>query len=156
MTSEEKVIQNLEIELSIVQQQIKRLQPHDAVLDNMPARIGGSGKYTNYFNKRREAYLNRTIEAAKKLVPLYEKEKNLQKRIEDIKSGELQRRELNVIQKRQQKAEYWKNIKPGDQVPLPLGNTVKVVKKNRLSIETEMGNKWTAAEIIGREAAKLI
>lgn len=151
-----KTVNELKIELSIVQQQIKRLQPHDAILDNMPARIGGSGKYTSYFNKRREAYLERTIEAAKKLVPLYEKEKNLQKQIEDIESGAAEKRELTIHQKRMAKAEYWRNIKAGDLVALPLGNTITVVKKNRLSIETEMGNKWTAAEIIGREAAKLI
>lgn len=151
-----KTIEELKAELLTVQARIKRAQPSDYVLDNMPARIGGSGRYTNYFNKRREAYLDRSIEAAKKLTPLYEKESNLKKQIEDIESGAAEKKELSIIQKRQQKAEYWRSIKPGDEVALFTGNTVTVKKKNRLSIETSSGSKYTAAEIIGREAAKLL
>lgn len=156
-----KTINELKIELSIVQQQIKKLQPHDAILDNMPARIGGSGKYTSYFNKRRERYLERTIDAAKLLVPLYGKEKHLEQLIKDIESGEYEKRiKANETHKTRliaAKVEYWKGLKVGDILDIgnPNGNPV-ITKKNAKSCETGIGCKWAASEIIGKDAAKLL
>ncbi len=156
-----KTVNELSIELLIVQQKIKRLQPHDAILDNMPARIGGSGKYTNYFNKRRERYLERTIEAAKLLTPLYEREQHLTQLIKDIESGEYERRTQTREQHKSRliaaKVEYWKSLKVGDilEIGNPNGNPT-ITKKNVKSCETGKGCKWSATEIIGKEAAALL
>lgn len=146
----------LKAELAAVNARIKKVTPSDSVLDNMPARVGGSGRYVHYFNKRREAYLDRTIKAARILTELYTKRDNLSKQIEDIESGAKEKREQTIHERRIKYAEYWRTIKAGDEVTISSGNTVTVKKKNRLSIETTGGTKWTAAEIIGREAAKLI
>lgn len=156
-----KTVEELKIELSIIQQKIKRLQPHDAIIDNMPARIGGSGKYTNYFNKRRERYLERTIDAAKLLCPLCKEEEHLTQLIKDIDSGAYEARVRQLADNKQRnidfKLSYWKSLKVGDELNIgnPNGNPT-ITKKNAKSCETGVGCKWSAAEIIGKEAAKLL
>lgn len=55
------------------------------------------------------------------------------------------------------KAEYWRRLKVGDELNIGNSNGNPIIKtKNRLSVITTTGTKWTASEVIGREAAKLI
>lgn len=122
--------------------------------------VGGSGKNTRRLNQRRDRDLERTIEKAKILTPLYRERDNLSCLIQEIESGEYERKKNSktedAIDLRRRKASFWNNIKSGDVINLPLGNEVVVAKKNRVSIVTTGGTKWTVSEIIGREAAKYI
>ena len=51
------------------------------------------------------------------------------------------------------KVAYWRNLKVGDAVDIGGNYLVVIVRKNAKSFTTESGVKWTAAEIIGSEAA---
>lgn len=156
-----KTIEELKARLIIVNSRIKKLEGVTDYTDRVASAfylgMVGSGRNTARLNRRRENSLDATIKRAAILVPLYTEQKNLERSIEDIESGKAEKRELNVIQRRQAMAEYWRRLKPGDELNIgnPNGNpTIK--RKNRLSVETTSGTKWTAAEVIGREAAKLI
>lgn len=155
------VLAQLESDLIIVEAQIKRVTPQDAYLDavsrSFPYGVGGSGKNNYRLNKRKERYLDKTIEAAKVLTKLYEKRDNLTKRIEDLKSGKAAKQEENVITRRIAKVAIWRALKAGDELPIGNSNGNPIIKtKNRLSVITTGGTKWTAAEVIGREASRLI
>lgn len=152
----------LESELINIECQIKRIEPQNEYTAQVAKSfhlglVGGSGKNTYRLNKIREREIDKTIERAKILCSLYTKRDNLIKQIEDIKNGTAAKKENDIIQKRIKAAEYWRSLKAGDIVNI--GNTngnPTIAKKSRLSLLTTSGCKWTAAEIIGREAAKLI
>ena len=151
----------LESELIQVEAQIKRHTVTDSYLDavnrSFPYGVGGSGRNVHSLNKLRERNLDKTIKAAKILCPLYTKRDNLIKQISDIKDGTASKKEITVIDKRVKRAEMWKALKPGDELPIGNSNGNPTIKtKNRLSVITTSGTKWTASEVIGREAAKLI
>lgn len=152
----------LETELIEVECKIKRIEPQDEYTSQVArsfhlGMVGGSGKNTTRLNRRREAELDRTIERAKMLVPLYTKRDNLIKQISDIKDGTAAKKEENVMTRRIAKAEMWKRLKAGDELPIGNSNGNPVIKtKNRLSVITTSGTKWTASEVIGKEAARLI
>jgi hypothetical protein len=118
---------------------------------------GGSGRNVRSLNMKRERELDKTIRIANILVPLYRQKSGIEKHIEDIESGKRDKKEANAADIRIKKAEFWRNLKPGDELPIgnPNGNPI-IKTKNRLSAITTGGTKWTASEVIGREAAKLI
>lgn len=157
-----QTIEQLENDLVIVESQIKRLQPNDSYFDALSrsfhlGMVGGSGKNTYRLNKRREAAMDRSISTAKQLTELYTKRDNLSKQIDDIKSGKVEQREKTMHQRWIALAEYWKGLKVGDQVNIGNSNGNPVIaKKSRLSVLTTGGTKWTAQEVIGRNAAKYI
>ena len=119
--------------------------------------VGGSGRNIHRLNKRREQSLNRSINAAVILTKLYKERDHLKAQIEDIESGNKEKRMLNVQRGNEPRAEYWRRLKVGDELNVgnPNGNQT-ITKKNAKSVETGSGCKWTAAEVIGREAAKLL
>ena len=119
--------------------------------------VGGSGRNTSKLNQRRGNELDKTIERAKILCPLYAKRDTLSNQIEDIESGKSAIKEDNAITLRIKKAEYWKGLKAGDSLNVGNSNGNPIIyKKSKLSVITTNGTKWTASEIIGREAAKLL
>lgn len=119
--------------------------------------VGGSGRNVNSLNKKRERDLDKTIRIANILVPLYRQKSGIEKQIEDIESGKRDKKEVNANTIRLAKAELWRRLKPGDELPIGNSNGNPTIKtKNRLSVITTGGTKWTASEVIGREAAKLI
>lgn len=119
--------------------------------------VGGSGRNTYRLNKRREADLDKTIKNAVLVCPLYRERDNIERQINDIESGAAQKKELSVIDKRVKAAEYWRNLKVGDELNIGNSNGNPIIKKkNRLSVETTTGCKWMASEVIGKQAAKLI
>lgn len=154
----------LESELTQVKYQISRLERQESggytaqVAKSFPlGMVGGSGRNTSRLNKRREKELDKTIRLASLLCPLYTKRDNLQKQIDDIKSGKAEQRALTAIQIRAAKADYWRGLKVGDELNIGNSNGNPIIaKKSRLSVITTGGTKWTASEVIGREAAKLI
>lgn len=155
-------IAELEMQLLDVEIQIKKHTPNDSYFNALSrsfplGMVGGSGRNTRQLNKRREASINRSIEASKVLTPLYSKRDNLTRQIEDIKSGKAEKREINAITLRIAKADYWRSLKVGDELNLGNSNGNPIIaKKARLSVTTTNGVKWTASQVIGREAAKHI
>jgi hypothetical protein len=160
-----KDLNELRAELLEVESAIKKHTPRDSYLDAVhsafPYGVGGSGRNNYRLNKRKERYLDRTIEAAKILTVLYTKRDGLAKLIADIESGEYQKRQEANANHRERlikaKVEYWKALKPGDILDLgnPNGNPT-ITKKNRKSVETGPECKWSAREIIGKDAAELL
>lgn len=155
---------HLKIELSEVLKKIEPLEraqnggyTSDVAKSFHLGMVGGSGRNTYRLNKRREREMEKTIERAVILCNLYKKRDGLLKQIEDIESGAAEKRELSIIERRIKKAEMWKALKVGDELPIGNNNGNPVIKKkNRLSVETEGGVKWMASEVIGRDAAKFL
>lgn len=150
----------LTAKLDAIRRKIKELEGIMDITDRVAAsfhlgRVGGSGRNTYRLNKKRERALEQTIERAKILTDLYQQERVFEKQIEDIQSGGPERRKTTKLQSLLAKAEYWKQLKAGDMVSLFTGNQIKISKKNKKSILSEHC-KWTAAEIIGKEAAALL
>jgi hypothetical protein len=155
-------IEKLKIELCETNRRIDKINNvsdyTDAVLKSFHlGMVGGSGKNNYKLNKKREASLNKTIDNAKIITVLYKKQGELEAKIKDIEMGGPEKRAERVKTKNQMFAEYWKNLKVGDELKVgnPSGNPI-IVKKNSKSCETQGGCKWSAWEIIGKEAANLI
>lgn len=156
----EKTLTDYRAELLAVKTKIQRLTPKDSHIDALSnsfhlGRVGGSGRNNCRLNKRREAYLGKTISAAKELSDLYKEQNYLEARIKDLEEGGPAKRAAKKAETNRLLAEYWKNLKAGDYIDIGNGKTL-VSKKNAKSLETGPGCKWTAAEIIGREAAALL
>ena len=153
-------IECLQKELQAVQHQIRKLEGVRDITDRVASSfhlgmVGSSGRNTAKLNRKREAALDKAIERAQILTKLYARERSLLVRIGDFENDGPAKRAANKQRNLEIKAEYWRNLKPGDIVTLYTGNQITVQKKNRKSIFSE-NCKWTAAEIIGREAAKLL
>jgi len=120
--------------------------------------VGGSGRNNYALNQRRERNLHKTIEAAKHLVPLYDEQSKLEHLIQDIESGEYERKKLDKATSAQTRAErlaaYWTGLKAGDTVQIGF-NDIVIRKKNKLSIVTDMST-WPAVDIIGKEAVQIL
>lgn len=125
----------------------------DNLLESFHGGKVGFRKDTKKHNQEQERQINAAIEIS-----------NLRKFIEaeELKKAynapeAVEQRTTDKQSINERLAEYWRNLKPGDRLEVgnPNGNpTIK--KKNAKSVETETGSKWSAAEIIGKEAAKLI
>ncbi|HEU5382790.1 MAG TPA: hypothetical protein VFV38_45870 [Ktedonobacteraceae bacterium] len=143
-------LKKLKTQLEEAQATIARLAPQarDPYVDEVGQvfHLGmvGSGHHTRALNERKMAALDRTIETANKLAPLYRERTRLLGQIEDVWSGRNQRRRkrkaaeeewLRQTQERVQKA------KGGDYVLDAAFGVVRVVRRNRksLTIETTSG-----------------
>ena len=157
MTTSEK-LQSAKAELESVLARIARLEairhPSDEIVKYFHlGMVGGSGKNTAKLNRRKEAAMDRSMQAAKELVALYDQRDKLARLVQDIESGEYERRIALKEKFITAKIRYWKNLKAGDSVDIGGNYPVTVVRKNAKSFTSEGGVKWTAAEIIGSEAA---
>jgi hypothetical protein len=117
--------------------------------------VGGSGRHTGTLNRRRARNLDKTIDNAVIFCRLDSELREVERK---LSAAIYQRDHAEEIKaKKEKKIEiltgYWNQIKAGDDVTLPFGNIVKVTKKNAKSIMTGPECKWTAADIIGLEAA---
>jgi len=119
--------------------------------------VGGSGRNTRTLNKRRANELDKTIDLAVAVTELRKQAGTLERQINDITSGAVEKRQEQKQSRDQLLAEYWRNLKPGDllEVGNPNGKTV-ITKKSLKSCSTGSGSRSTAAEIIGKEAAALL
>ncbi len=117
--------------------------------------VGGSGRNTASLNRRRARNLDKTIDNAVIFCrvdgELREVERKLAAAIYKRDNAD------TIAAKKERKIAiligYWNQIKAGDTVVIPFGNEVTVTKKNAKSIMTGPQCKWTATDIIGREAA---
>jgi hypothetical protein len=117
--------------------------------------VGGSGKNVQRLNRKREQALDKTIDRAVELSKLYEQQRTLENQIKFIEESES--RALKGKTRAELLAEYWRNLKAGDELNIgnPNGNPI-IAKKNAKSCVTQGGTTWKAEEIIGKEATKLI
>lgn len=120
----------------------------DRVADHFPlGKVGSSGRNNVSLNKRRSRDLEKCIDNAIDRCRIREKISMLESRIkyeETDHSGELLRL-----------AAWFKGLKPGD--TFTPGNFPLVISKvSKKSLVTEGGSKWTAEEVIGKEAAKFL
>lgn len=153
------ILEQLRQELATTEARILKVTPRDSHIDNLPfhlGRVGGSGRNVYRLNKRRERYLDRSIQAARILTALYEKRDNLKRRIADIESGKVERDQEKKQRDYSRLAQYWNGLKAGDKIDIGGNDPAVITKKNKKSIETGEGCKWTAAEIIGKQAAALL
>lgn len=119
--------------------------------------VGGSGRNNNSLNKKRESELSKTIKNATILTALYSEVSELERKINYIESGQKEKDEAKKITRSEALAIYWKNLKAGD--ILDVGNSngnPTILKKSLKSVTTTSGSKWTAIEIIGKNAAQLL
>ena len=117
--------------------------------------VGGSGRNVGKLNARRGAELDKTIDRAIILFDLYKQRDGIKWKINDIETGADIKREEKKKKTAEALAEYWNNLKAGDYIDIGNGKTL-ITKKNKKSLETGTGCKWTAYEIIGKAAASLI
>jgi len=119
--------------------------------------VGGSGKNIGHLNRKRAESLDRTISNAVKITSLFKKQGDLERQIKDIEQNGPQKRAAAKKTRNEIYAQYWKDLKVGDELNLgnPNGNPI-ITKKNAKSCETSGGCKWMACEVIGKEAAKLL
>ena len=121
--------------------------------------VGGSGNSKNIhkLNAKREREFDKSISEAKGRTELYSKRDLLVKQIEDIESGKTERLAVDKFNRNQKLAEWWKSLKAGDNIKLYTNNevTIKSIRGKTLT-STFAGCKYSAIEIIGKEAAKLL
>jgi hypothetical protein len=154
-------VNNLKIDLSVINQKINKISPKDSYLDavsrSFPYGVGFGGSGKGSLNARKERHLDKLIDASIELTKLYKERDNVEQKIKDIESGEVERRAERVKTRNEKLAEYWNGLKVGDE--LNIGNTNGnpiILKKSQKSVLTTSGTKWTVQEVIGKEAAKLI
>lgn len=122
--------------------------------------VGGSGRNTHRLNKRREAELHKSIENSRELVKLYNERDALQTVITKLQSGEYEKEIASKQDRAKKRIElligYWNGLKAGDKIDIGSRTPLVIKKKNKKSILDENGNNWTAYEIIGAEASRLL
>ena len=138
-------------QLQPIEHQIARLEgkQRDPYLDAVAGTfhlgmVGGSGRRTARLNARKERALDKHIETAKKLEPLYRERARLLGLISAITSGKRrQQREAEArhAQRRREAEARIRAARPGDYVIDSAFGRVKVVRCNQksLTIETESG-----------------
>lgn len=158
---DKRTLTELNAELSVVNAKIKRLTPSDDYFNRLSSSfhlgmVGGSGRNVRSLNRRRERSLDKTIDNAVILTGLYRERDLLENKIKDIEDGGPGKRAEARKKGAELRAEYWRMLKVGDELEVG-GNTKPVItKKNKKSCETGIECKWTAAEIIGKDAAALL
>ena len=134
-------VESLRVELADVEDRIARLEakrPDDGLGDSFHlGRVGGSGKAVRALDRKRARDLDRTIDLAGELVPLYRERDRLQRKIEDHESGKVEAKR----NAKEARAERVRNAKVGDRVLDSAFGMVKVARVNRksLTIETASG-----------------
>lgn len=133
----------LRAEMEAVEARIARMvsgTPVDPVGDAFHlGRVGGSGDRRTMarLNRHRERALERTIDVARALAPLYREHGDLRRRIADIESGRVERRE----RAKAASTERVRTARVGDRVLDSAYGVATVVRVNRktLTIETASG-----------------
>lgn len=153
-------LQEAQEELYIVNQKLDKINGRtdytDLVAKSFPlGMVGGSGRNVASLNRKREASLEKTISNAVIATTLYKRQSELETHIKDIENNGPAKRAAKKEETNKLLAQYWLSLKAGDFIDIGNGKTL-ISKKNKKSLETGSGCKWTVSEIIGREAAKLI
>lgn len=146
-------IAELRQQLEPIEQQIAQLEArqHDPHLKQLSeyfhlGHVGGSGRGTSRLNRRREAALDKSIDTAKRLEPLYRQRAECLRRIEAITSGKqkhLHEARARAAQKRESALARILAVQPDEYVIDNLYGIVKVVRVNEkaLTIEIRSGHR---------------
>lgn len=117
--------------------------------------VGGSGKNIHKLNQRRERAMDKSIAVAKEVTELYKELNTIEAKIKDLQDGGPEKRAKAKEDRAALKAQYWNKLKAGDSINIGNGPSL-IIKKNKKSLVTQSGCKWSAADIIGKDAAELI
>ena len=142
---------------------LSQLKAAKAAADTRAARaeaasVAHSGNYTPEMEiggirsrsaRTKERLFNRTTKLAHEHVAAVTEQRRLAAQIEDIESGTAARRQAFKEGVDLARVRAFHQIKPGDKVGIGGNNSVTVQKKNRLSIITEGGSKWSISEVTG-------
>ena len=159
-------LDELKSELNLINQKIERIEAADKnSYSAQMARtfhlgmVGGSGNKKNIhkLNARREKDMNKSIAQAKVNCAFYDRKGLLEKMILDIESGADVKRQTDKDNGNINMAKWWKSLKAGDKINL-FGNSEIEIKsiRGKTLTSTFMNCKYTANEIIGKAAAKLL
>jgi hypothetical protein len=147
----------LKKQLQEVRATIARAVPRDPYVDEVGQmfHLGmvGSGRHTRALNERKMAALDRTIETANKLAPIYRESARILEQIEDVWSGRNQRR-----RKRKAAEEEWlrqaqvrvQSANKGDYVQDSAFGVVRVVRRNQKSLTIETASGYREARPFNR------
>lgn len=140
-------VDELRLALWEVESKIQRLEakrPDDGLADYFHlGTVGGSGKAVKKLDKKRARDLDRVLDLAKELTPLYRKRDRLKRQIQDHESGKVAARQ----RAKEAAAERVRSAKVGDIVEDCAYGYVKVVRVNKksLTIETDSGYREARA-----------
>lgn len=141
--------EELQADLDTVLSKIARLEPHETPGLEQHfhlGMVGGSGHNVAKLNERRMDALERTIDRSVELAPLYRERDRLEKAITFF--DERQERAKKAQEMRAAAQERLRNVKPGQEVILRMGNIVTVRRVNQKSITTTGGSKWSYDELV--------
>lgn len=157
-----KTLQELRTEKNIIESRINRLNgsANDRHLNEVGrvfhlGMVGGSGRNTARLNQRRAANLDKTISNAVEVCRLDKELKEVERKIYDLENDTAGKRARKEAERDILRAQYWQQLKPGDNIDIGNGPTL-ISKKSKKSLYTGSGCKWTAADIIGKSAAALL
>lgn len=108
--------------------------------------VGGSGHNVQKLNQRKMEALERGIDRALQLAPLYRERERLTNLLDTYEQRA--EREQRRQQQRADALERLRNVQPGQEVIVPGGNTVKVKRRNKNSITTISGSRWAFDELV--------
>lgn len=155
-------LQDMKYELSTINAKLKTIEDKEA--NSYTSRlsksfhlgmVGGSGRNNHSLNKKREREFDRTIKQAHESTSLYTRRDELEKKITYIESGQKERDEVRKKSRAEILAQWFRDLKAGDTWQ-PGNYPVTITRVNKKSITTENGVKYTAYEVIGKEASLLL
>jgi hypothetical protein len=153
-----KTLQQLKERAATIQARIDKLNGKTDITDEVGkafymGRVGGSGRNTYSLNRKRERALDRTIDDALEAGRLRNDLEAIHSQIKRIETESTEQWANKQQAKIDGRIAYWNDLKPGDSMLMGNGNII-VKKKNRKSFTCTSGINWSAAEIIGKQAAE--
>lgn len=130
----------LNASLAAIEQKIERKTPPDRLADVKIfhlGMVGGSGHQVAKLNKRREQEVERLMDAAKELEPLYNERARLLARIDAVKTGQRAKERAEEARKASIQEEA-RTLKAGDLVYAGLFGWREVIRANKKSITVRM------------------
>ena len=109
--------------------------------------VGGSAT-TKQLRQEKDRYLDKTIDRAVKLVPLYKERDSLQNRIQNIDSGAFEKRVKSENKALELVLKFWEQLKPGDTFQ-PGSKVITIKRKNKNTVTDTNGYRWTRTEVLG-------
>lgn len=142
--------QELAARLEEVLRQIEKLgdEPQDPLGNYFHLGQAGGSATTKRLREQKDRYLDKTIDRAVKLVPLYKERDALQTRIQDIDNGKfekqikLENKAIELVLK------FWEQLKPGDTFT-PANKPIIIKRKNKKTVTDINGYRWTRSEVLG-------
>ncbi len=95
-----------------------------------------------------------TINRAVKLVPLYKEREGLENRLQDIDSGNFEKRVRQENKAVEILLKYWEQLKPGDTFQ-PGNNIITIKRKNKNTVTDTNGYRWSRTEVLNVSKSRI-